>query len=274
MQKSDAWYLIVATVLAVSGFQKSFAGEVFSENFGTLADGTAITAGNTGLDYARVGTSATGSGPGNFLYATNDQFSGASALMGALGASLTGIGVTNLTAFDVGTLNMSLYSPSAGALSGLYITLGTGAAFVNNSTFSTAQLTAGFSFFGGNIQTRTSSWGNVGTDTFSGNTSYDLSFVFNHSGATINYGSGYSLAANTADIWINGSLYGDDVAITGNQSVTAFRIYSSSPTAAFEIDNISLSDSADAPVVVPEPSTLALAALGGLSGLFLRRKKR
>ncbi len=80
---------------------------VFSEDFGSLANGTAITTANTGLNYARTGTGTP------FLYATNDQFSGASALMYASGASLTGIGQTNLTAFNVGTLNFSIYSSAA-----------------------------------------------------------------------------------------------------------------------------------------------------------------
>lgn len=274
MKKSEAWCLIVVLALGAFGVQKIPAGEVFSENFGSLPAGTTITTDNTGLNYARVGSSSTGSGPGNFLYATNDQFSGTSAVLGALGGSLTGIGVSNLTSFAVGTLSASLYAPSASDLNGLYITLGTGANFVNNSTFSTAQLTAGLSFFNGNIQTRTGSWVNIGTDIFSGNTAYDLSFVFNDSSSPVNYGTGYSLAPGTGDVWINGSLYGDDISIAGNQTVSAFRIYTVSSSSPFEIDNVLLSDSADAPAVVPEPSAFVLAALGGLSCLPFFRKKR
>ncbi len=97
--------------------------------------------------------------------------------------------------------------------------------------------------------------------------------VFNNTIATVAYGS-YSVAAGTADFWVNGVLFGDDVSIRGAQSTTAFRMYTTTTGSPLEIDNIALFDTAVAPAPVPEPSTLALATLGGVACLFAFRRKR
>jgi len=264
MSKSINYYFLFAALLC-SSVVSSFGGVVASENFGTLANGTTITTSDTSLTYARVSA-----GANSLLYATNDQFSGSSAVLLATSASLTGIGTSGLTAFTVGTFNCSVFSSAT--LSTLAIFMGTGTTFTGNSTFAGADLTAGVQFVSGQMQTRNSAnvWANVGAVGFAANTVYNISIDFNDSASTVTYGS-QSVAAGAADIWVNGTLFGDDVSIRGAQSVTAFRIYTTSSTAPLEIDNISLANSISP---VPEPSTLAFATFGGLASLFILRRRR
>lgn len=267
--------ILLTTALAAIGTLTANAAVLFSEDFGNIANGTAITTSNTSFTYARI---STGADP--LLAALNPgSFSGASAQLRATNTSLTGLGVTSgtYTAFDVGTLEFSLRTASSfsgmAAQTNFFIGVGTGAnTFTNNSTFSGNDLTAALQINGsGQLQTRDSSnaWVNVGS-ALSTSTNYEFRFVFNGSGSPVSY-EGYTVAAGRADIFINGSLFGDDVSIRDAVSVSAFRFYSvSTPNpASFELDNVKLYNSA-----IPEPSTYVML-IGGLAAaaLVIRRRR-
>ena len=252
-------------VVCIGVVLSAFGGKgapLFTENFGSLADGTAITVNNTSLTYARVGT-----GTGAFLNARDPGgFSGASAWMLATSSSLTGLGVLNGTfaPFDVGTFSFSFHTPSSFSTANeLFAFVGSGNMFSGNSVFNGSDVTAGFLILGGQLETRNSqnAWENVGSP-LSPDTSYDLSIIFNGSDSTVTYGSD-SVAGGKADVWLNGALWGDEVSIRDAVSVSAFRLYCQGTASGtgYEIDNIGLDNSVP---TVPEPSAFALVA-----GLFL-----
>lgn len=255
----------------------SHADLVFAEDFNSISDGTTITTANSDLTYARVST-----GAGSFLKSKDPgSFGGASANLFSSSGSLTGVGVTSgsFTAFDVGTFSFSLRTPAGfgtGAGNDLYLFLGTGTTtFSGNSTFTGNDLLAGFSIFGGQLQTRNlaNSWANVGSP-LSASTSYQVSILFNGGSVDATYGL-EGIAAGKADIWINGTLFGNDVSIRDNQSVSAFRIYTlgSTGSAGYEVDNIELNSVLITPV--PEPSTWALFGAGVIGlGFVVRRKSK
>ena len=252
-------------VVCIGVVLSTFGGKsapLFMENFGSLADGTALTVNNTSLTYARVGT-----GAGAFLNARNPgSFSGASAWMLATSSSLTGMGVMNGTfaPFDVGTFSFSFHTPpSFSTANDLFAFVGSGNMFSGNSVFSGNDLTSGLAIAGGQLETRNSqnAWENVGSPLLP-DTSYDLSIIFNGSGSTVSYGSD-SVAAGKGDVWLNGALWGDDVSIRDAVSVSAFRLYCQGTASGtgYEIDTIVLDNRVP---TVPEPSAFALVA-----GLFL-----
>jgi len=255
--------------LLILGLTVGAQAQIFTENFGTLADGTAVTTLNTNFSYVRLST-----GTSSILETQNPgAFTGSSVLINSTSGSLTGLGGTGFSSFDVGTLNFSLATPSSmtGASNALFFAVGAGTTFTGNSTFSGADLMAGYQILNGQLQVRTGSgsgsWTNVGS-ALSSSTNYDFSLVFNGSASTVTYGSN-SVAAGTTDIFLNGTLVGNDVDITDNLSATAFRFYTvSSSAGAYQLDNINLYNSA-----IPEPSSFALIGLG-LSGLALLRWKQ
>jgi PEP-CTERM motif len=254
---------------------------LFSENFGTNTDGTAITTSNTAFTYARISTGAT---PILAFKNPSSFGAGASAQLLATTASLSGLGVTSgtYTAFDVATLSFDLRTPTAFSTgSSFFFGAGTGATtFTNNSTFSTADLMGGFQVTtGGILQSRSAgAWNTVSGVTLTSATNYSFSVVMNGSASAVNYGSGGAVAPARADIYLNNVLVGDDIAIQDGASVTAFRMYVISQAAAnggYELDTVRLFDSAVMPGggVIPEPGTFALATLG-LAGLALYRRRQ
>lgn len=271
----------LASFLSLGILATSAHAQIFSENFGNNTDGTTITTANTSFTYARISTGATPT----LAFKNPSSFgTGASAQLLATTASLTGLGVTSgtYTAFDVATLNFDLRTPTAfSAASSFFFGAGTGTTtFTNNSTFSTADLMGGFQVItGGAVQSRAGGvWNTIAGVTLNSATNYSFSVVMNGSASTVNYGTGGSVGAAKADLYLNNVLVGDDVAIQDSASVSAFRMYVVSQAAAnggYELDNVQLFDSAVMPGagVIPEPGTLALAALG-LAGLALRRRRK
>jgi hypothetical protein len=260
-------------VVCMGAVISTFAGKaapLFMENFGNLADGTALSANNTSLTYARAGA-----GAGAFLNARDPgSFSGSSAFLLATSTSLTGLGATNgsFAPFRVGTLSFSLRTPVAYGAGDLYATLGSGNSFSGNTGFSTAELTAGFLLSNGQLQTRNlaGAWENVGAP-LAADSSSTLHIVFNGSTSSLSYGV-ESLGAGKADLWLNGVLWGDDVSIRNAVDVSAFRFYTTGNASAlpYEIDDIQLFDSA---VSVPEPSVLSLVMAAGFLAFAADRRK-
>ena len=259
------------------------AAVIFSENFGTLANGTAITTSNTSLTYARVS-----SGTGSYLNAVNPSSigSGAGASLYSTSASLTGLGVTSGLAFgssgNLGTFAFNLLTPTSYGTGSIFFAVGSGTTFTGNAVFAGADLTAAFQISSGQLQTRngtaSGSWTNIGSSSaFAANTEYDISISFNTTASTVTYGSlnQYSVASFTADIWVNGSLFGDNVAIKSALppgGTTGFRIYTTSDAASapYVVDNIIIDNS----LVVPEPRAWVMIGIGIWFMLWNVRRKR
>ncbi|MEP2776941.1 MAG: PEP-CTERM sorting domain-containing protein [Luteolibacter sp.] len=264
--------LLAVSAITVLGAGSSQAATIFNENFGTLKDAASLVGtANSTLD-GRIGTGTpTGN---NILEAQNPSSfgSGASALMAASTTSQTNLKTGGFTAFDVGTLSFSLRTNSN--TGSFYAFLGDGASLTNNSGFTGSQLLGGWQINNGQLQARTGNsstqtWTNVGT-ALTANTNYDFNIVFNGSATALtDYFGTNDLAAGSADIWINGSLFGAGVDIIDAQSVTALKFYTeANGGSAFELDNVLLQNVA---TVVPEPSTALLGAIGALA--LLRRRR-
>jgi len=244
---------------------------VFQETFDDLPNNTALTTSNTDLTYVRIGTG------GGTINATSPGFfgTGASASITQVSSStsLNGIGVQSTLpssniytmAFDFRPLDLT---------GDFVIGVGAGSSITGNGTFTGAHGLFWLQSDSGNLQRRTSSaWSNIGAGTtLSLNSNNLLHIIANGSAASASY-TGGSVGAGKMDIYLNGTLLDDDVAVTTTGlNATGFRMYnvSKGDTA---VDNITLWTGAVAPV--PEPSSGALLVLGGVSLVAIRslRKK-
>lgn len=265
---------IIAVAVASLPFGAADAAVIFSENFGTLADGTTLV-GTTNSNFdGRIGTGTpTGN---NILEAQNpSSWSGASALMAASTSSETNLKDGGFSLFDVGTLSFSLQTNSN--TGNFLVFLGNGSSLTGNSGFTGAQLLGGWQINNGQLQARTGTsstqtWTNVGS-ALTANTIYEFNIVFNGSGAALtDYYLTNDLAAGAADIWINGVLFGNDIDIIDAQSVAAMKFYvTSNGGSAFELDNVLLQNVA---TVVPEPTTgaMLIGSIGAMFWMFRRKK--
>ena len=260
-----------STSLAIMAFSaiaavSSQGAVIYSQDFGTVADTTTLVATFGG----RIGT---GTGT-NILEAQNPSAfgTGASALMAAATQSGTMFKQGSFTSFDVGTLSFSLRTNNN---TGVFLAMmGNGTSLTDNSGFTGSQLTGAWRITAGQLQARTGTsgtqtWTNVGS-ALTANTSYIFSIAFNGSASALtDYSGTNDLAAGAADIYLNGSLFGDDIDMVDAQSVVALKFYTeSNGGSAFELDNVLLQDVA---TIIPEPSA---ALLGGLGFLALLRRRR
>lgn len=150
--------------------------------------------------------------------------------------------------------------------------VGAGTAFTGNGGFTTAQGLFWLQSDSGNFERRLgTSWIDVGGGTsLSVSTNYSIRVLANGSASPISY-SGGSLAANTMDIYLDGTLIDDDAPVTtAGLSANGFRVYQINQ-GDFEIDNIQLFDA----IAVPEPTSLALGGVGlvALAGVVRARRK-
>ena len=241
------------------------AALVFSEDFTGLTNGEVLTTSNTDLTYIRIGS---GGGVINALAPGNFTGNSPSAIVtqATSGGALNGIGVANtLPLSDVYELSLDFRLTD---LTGdVVIGVGAGSVFTGNSAFTTNQGLFWLQSDSGNFERRTSGWSDVGGGTIlTVDTDYALRVLANGSATAVTYPGG-SVAAGSMDIYLNGSLLDDDVPVTtSGLQANGFRIYQVNQ-GNFEVDNIQLS-------VVPEPSMILLASIGGLalgSGLLRRR---
>lgn len=247
---------------------EGLAAIIFSENFGSIANSTPISTGNTSLTYVRSGTAGS-------IVANSSNFGGSGAdLGGGTGGSLTGIGVQNSLTGTAGFLfaTFSVTPTTAPAGSQLFFGLGSGGTFTTNNSFATADLTAGFQFDGGQLQRRTASaWSNISSATIAQNSDSVFGVLINRTGAEVTTAFG-NLANNSMDVVLNGLLVGDDLALTNSAvAITGFRVYQVNGSDRYTIDNILLDNSVTA---VPEPSSIALLSLVGLGGVVVRRFRK
>lgn len=108
--------------------------------------------------------------------------------------------------------------------------------------------------------------------TIPNNTIVHYDYVFNNSGAAVTYDDGLTtIANNTVELWADGVMVGTKATNSANAAFS-FGLWNRRPDNAFLMDNLEVRDTAYfATTVVPEPSSLGLAALG-LLGLARRRR--
>ena len=243
--KVFTWMSIILLVLVLDPIY----AQVFSENFGTLTNGTNISTANTAFDYVRVGSGGGG------ITATDPNCLGSGSgsamqLGGSSSSSLNGVGIqSSLGGSDFIGMNLTVQSADFSA-GDLFIGAGTGSTFTGNGTFSTSTLLFGIQFDNGNLEYRTGSWNSVGF-TAASNTDYFIQLAANSTGAVINYMGG-TIADGTMDILINGVLVADDIAIADNALVAGFRIYQINGSMEVCIDDVKVwTDEADINAVLP-----------------------
>ncbi|WP_146941106.1 T9SS type A sorting domain-containing protein [Chryseobacterium hagamense] len=248
---SKMLYAFLMTLFSVWGWsQGSFSvAPVFSEDFGSIIDGTNLTTTNTAFSYVRVGTSTGSASINNEVVAKNPSSfsSGSSALIGAKGGSITTVDKTGLTSFRSGAFTFKFRTPASFGSGTIVGAVGTGSSFGTNNGFTGAQLAAAFQVTGSSLQIRSNgAWSTV--QTLATSSDYTVTIVFNNSTAALTYGDGNSLPVNRADIWINGIKSSTSfVSATNNLGVAAFRIYTN--TTEYEVDDITVYNS------VPDGST-------------------
>jgi hypothetical protein len=256
-------FTALAAILAF-GTLSGQAAIIYSQDFGTLSDGTTLV----GTFGGRVGTGTP------VLEAQNPSAfgTGASALIAASGTSQTNLKQGGFTAFDIGTLSYSLRTNSN---SGIFLAmLGDGVSVTGNGGFTGTDLLGAWQINAGQLQARTGTsgsqtWTNVGS-ALTVSTNYIFSIAFNGSASAVtDYVGTNDLGIGRADIWINGTLVGDDVDLPDAKSVVALKFYTESNAgSAFQLDNVVLQNVA---TMVPEPGA---ALIGGLGMLTLLRRRR
>lgn len=263
--------ILTVSILSNWMVREVCAGIIFSENGGTLSQGTPVTIANTSFTYVRSGTNGS-------IFAENPGAFGSAAinLGGATTTSLNGIGWTSgigdpslsYFRFDVFSTNIS------GASSTLFFASGAGATFTGNTTFAGADLTFGFQINNGNLERRTGTGSGAWTAvpySFSNSVGYTIQILGNRSGATQNYGLG-SLANNSMDFFVNGVLVGDDWSFKdSSKAIDGFRIYQVNGGGRYQLDNIVIANDFTA---VPEPSSFLLTAIATWLPFQLSRNRR
>ena len=223
-------------------------------DFGTPTNGTTATTANTGFGGVRVG-----SGGGGFTIQNPGQSIGTGGEIRGIApttASINSVGITSAeygTAASTFTISFELHL--SGGSSGIwYFFAGNGTSFgsAQSSAFSGADVFTGLRWtFGASNAITTDnrsagSWATVTGTPFAQNTAYYVTIVGNNTASTVNYGasSAYSVATGTYDLWINGTLVGNDLAkaqLASATNINAFRFYGESSTsnvATIALDNV------------------------------------
>ncbi len=220
--------------------------------FGTTADNTTANTTNTGFGGVRVGT-----GGGSFVLQNSGTEIGTDAELRGIAPSSASINSIGITSAEFGTaattFTLSFELRLSGGSSGIwYFFAGNGTSFAATQTtgFTGAQVFTGLRWtFGASNGITTanragSSWADISGSPFAQNTSYHVTIVGNNSSSTVNYGNGESVAANTYDLWINGTRIDNDLTkggLSATTNINAFRFYGESSTsnvATINLDNI------------------------------------
>lgn len=251
--------LVIVVMVSVLGWMPVYAANIFTETFDILAAGTAIATTNTAFDYVRIGT---GGGSITAEEATSGEMhmrlGGTSS-----SASLNGVGrQSDLGGATVTTLNFRVKLEDT--LGDFFIGMGTGTTFTGNMMFTGADLMWAVLLDNGAVKYRVGTvWNNSG-QTLTANTNYDFHIVANRSGSTVTYGAN-SVADGTMDLFIAGTLVGDDLTIANNQNATGFRIYQINGSSYARFDSITIDNVALPPFT---PTAVAFSGLSATSPLI------
>ena len=245
-------------------------------DFGTTANLTTATIGNTGFGGVRIG-----SGGGSFTIMNSGQEIGVDAELRGIaptGTSVNSVGVTSTeygTVAKVFTIAFEVYF-SGGSSGTWYFFAGNGSSFAatQSTGFTGNQVFTGIRWVFGSSNSITTnnrnagSWNATGiTGTpFAQLTSYTVTIIGNNSTSSVNYGASQSVAANTYDLWVNGTLVGDNLAkaqLPADTDINAFRFYGESSTsnvATISLDNIRWWNTCVAPSMSIYPAITTLTA--------------
>ncbi|MFL9483585.1 beta strand repeat-containing protein [Chitinophagaceae bacterium LWZ2-11] len=242
-------------------------------DFGNPTDGVTATTSNTGFGGVRIG-----SGGGGFTLKNPGQEIGSGGeLQGTAptGSSVNSVGVISGINSGLFTISFEVYF-SGGTSGSWYFFAGNGSSFsaAQSSTFTGADVFTGLQWQFGTSNTISTSnrnggnWNTTGiTGTpFAQNTAYTVTIVGNNTATASAYGNGQNVAANTYDLWINGTLVGDNLAkalLSSGTNINAFRFYGISSTgnvATIALDNIKWWNSCVAPSVSSYSTTSSIPA--------------
>lgn len=139
-----------------------------------------------------------------------------------------------------------------------YFIAGNGSSFSDNNTFASAEIFAGLRFqlssnaitTNNRVNAAWSAAAALPTNSFNQETIYEVEMYLNNSASTASYtrGTAQAVASDKYDIWINGTLVGDDLnngALTVGTNLDSFMFYGESSTtnsAILSIDDISYSN--------------------------------
>jgi hypothetical protein len=156
-----------------------------------------------------------------------------------------------------------------------YFFQGDGAQYSDNNTFTGTQVFTGIQWSFGTSGTITTnyrnagSWSALGSTPFAQGNVYTVEIYGNNSTSSATYyrqSSPYTVAANKQDIWVNGSLIGDDLAkaqLANDANIDSFLFYGVSSTnnvANCFLDNITYSNmlptAGGTPTITVNPATL------------------
>lgn len=223
-------------------------------DFGTTTNGTTASTTNTGFGGVRVGSAG-----GGFTIQNPGQSIGADGELRGIAPSSGSINSFGITSTEYGTaattftisFELHLSGGSSGTWS-FFAGNGTSFASAQTTTFTGNQVFTGIQWvFGASSAITTNNravgtWSAVSGTPFAQSTSYYVTIIGNNSSSTVNYGASnaYSVAAYKYDLWVNGSLAGNDLGkaeLANSTNINAFRFYGESSTgnvATIALDNI------------------------------------
>ncbi|EIP99796.1 hypothetical protein OpiT1DRAFT_04327 [Opitutaceae bacterium TAV1] len=183
----------------------------------------------------------------------------------------------------IGTLSFDFYQPTVANPTGS----GWMVRLLNQATTYGGNSNAVFGLFLSNGTLYAASTANVNPAStalasFALNRAHTLSVVFNTTSTARIYGndSEYTLAANSMDIWLDGSRVGTALGGAGGKAgaaaINKIDFTTKSTISSLFVDNLVLDNTLIAPAPVPEPATVALAtgAVALAGALVARRRHR
>lgn len=234
--------------------------------FSNTSGNTTASTSNTGFSGVRTGT-----GGGGFTIVNPGEEIGTQAEIRGVAptsASINSIGISSAeygTAAQTFTVSFDVYF-TGGSSGTWYFFAGNGATFgaSQSSSFSSTQVFTGLRMVYGsssaittNYRNSSGSWVSTGISgtPFAQNVAYTVTIVGNNTGSTVNYGASQSVASNTFDFWVNGTLVGNDLSkaqLGGTTDINAFRFYGESSTsnvATIFLDNIKWWNTCEPPAI-------------------------
>ena len=286
MKKITLLAVCLTAILFLGSVGKGW-GQPWTYNFGTgtgsyttpnSASTTFLPAPPSGTARVRIGTGG-GSfhleNPGLPALGTESEFRASASTSSS---SMNKFSIYDYTAGKSGYIKFSvLLGDSSGgstASSGIwYLIIGDGPIYSSNSGYISTQIFTGIQWTYGGSGAVTTKFLNGNTFTEFGSTPfsqanvYNVEIYFNNTASGQNYtrgGTSQSIPQNTQDIWVNGSLAGDNLAkaqLGNNANIDSWMFYGLSSTgnaANLFLDDIECSNALPLPTIsTPDPTSLS-----------------